>query len=210
MLLIFDWDGTLCDSTGRIVKAMQDAAAKLGFGALEDHEILEIIGLSLPAAIQRIYPELSESDCKQLREEYSVQYLERDRVPSAFFPQVQDTLDELRAQGHILTVATGKSRRGLDRVMAGMDLLDYFDGSRCADETASKPHPKMVFELLDVFDTGPEDAIVVGDTEFDMEMALNAKVPRVGVSYGAHSADRLHKYDLKACLDNFDELLKHL
>ncbi len=210
MLLIFDWDGTLCNSTGRIITAMQAAADALGFEVLEDHKILDIIGLGLPEAIHKLYPDMDVQRRQQLREGYSVQYLERDRIPSGFFPGVQETLDYLRSQGHLLTVATGKSRKGLDRVMTGMGLMDYFDDSRCADETASKPHPKMVLELLEVFDTHPNEALVIGDTEFDMEMALNAKVPRVGVSYGAHSADRLHKYDLITCLDNFDDLLKHL
>lgn len=210
MLLIFDWDGTLCDSTGRIVAAMQSAADELGFDILEDQTIKDIIGLGLPEAILMLYPDLDDEQRAQLRQGYSEHYLERDKTPSSFFPQVEETLNILKSQGHQLTVATGKSRRGLNRVMDGMDVHHLFEATRCADETASKPHPKMVLELLDMFGMPTEEAIVIGDTEFDMEMALNANVPRIGVSYGAHPVHRLHKWEPIACLDDFEELLKHL
>ncbi len=116
----------------------------------------------------------------------------------------------MRASGYLLAVATGKSRAGLDRVFAATELTGFFHGSRCADETRSKPHPLMLQELLAEQGVAPQNAVMVGDTEFDMEMAVNANMPRIAVSYGAHDRSRLLEYQPLACLDNFSNILNYV
>lgn len=207
MLFVFDWDGTLSDSTARIVHCMQEAAGNLRLPALARLDILEIIGLGLPEAVARLYPNLSEGDCRALAVEYGRCYVAAGQSPSEFFPGVLGALDSLRDRGHNLAVATGKSRKGLDRVLSQLELADYFDATRCADETASKPDPLMLHELLRCFECAPEDAVMVGDTEYDMAMACAAEVPRVAVSFGAHHIDRLRVYDPVLCLSAMPQIL---
>lgn len=209
MLLIFDWDGTLSDSTGKITSAMQMAAEDLGWEIPEDHEVHNIIGLGLPEAIASLFPERAEIERQRLRERYAAHYVELDQQsPSALFPAVQETLEHLRSEGHRLTVATGKSRRGLDRILTGLGMSSFFHATRCADETASKPHPLMLEQLLTEFSVPSVEAVMVGDTEYDMAMARTIDMPRIAVSYGAHHVDRLHPYEPELCMDRFDELLK--
>jgi phosphoglycolate phosphatase len=210
MLLIFDWDGTLIDSSEKIITSMHRAAASTGLPALTDEKIKNIIGLGLPEAIFTLYPDVDAEGREQFREHYAQHYLEADVIPCAFFPGVMDTLEDFKSRGHIITVATGKARRGLDRIMANMQLLDFFHASRCSDETQSKPHPQMLQELLQQFASHPQDALMVGDTGFDMEMAQRAHMPRIGVSYGVHDRDVLRKFSPMAIIDNFTELKKYV
>ncbi len=208
MLLIFDWDGTLSDSKAKITRAMQMAAGDLGWEPLADHLIHDIIGLGLPEAIHQLYPDVRVEDRSKLRDAYAARFLMLDEArPSDFFPGVKETLGALKAQGHILAVATGKSRKGLDRIFGVLGLSNFFHATRCADETASKPNPLMLEELLKEFDVSASDAVMIGDTEFDMEMAKRIGMPRIAVSYGAHSIERLHGYEPALCLDRFDGLL---
>ncbi|QEY14870.1 HAD-IIIA family hydrolase [Cellvibrio sp. KY-GH-1] len=208
MLLIFDWDGTLSDSKAKITRAMQMAAGDLGWEPLADHLIHDIIGLGLPEAIHQLYPDVRVEDRSKLRDAYAARFLMLDEArPSDFFPGVKETLGSLKAQGHILAVATGKSRKGLDRIFGVLGLSNFFHATRCADETASKPNPLMLEELLKEFDVSASDAVMIGDTEFDMEMAKRIGMPRIAVSYGAHSIERLHGYEPALCLDRFDGLL---
>lgn len=208
MLFIFDWDGTLSDSKAKITKAMQFAAQDMGWNPLDDHLIHNIIGLGLPEAIHRLYPEVELSDRQRLREAYAVRFLSLDEArPSDFFPGVMETLDQLKAGGHTLTIATGKSRKGLDRIFNVLGVADYFHATRCADETASKPDPLMLDELLREFGADASEAVMIGDTEYDMEMARRINMPRIAVSYGAHHIERLHSYQPELCLDQFDQLL---
>lgn len=208
MLFIFDWDGTLSDSTGRITLAMQMAAEDLGWNPPETAEVHNIIGLGLPEAIAKLYPTLSSLSYERLRERYIYHFLNLDKQqPSAFFPGVLETLEYLREQGHQLTVATGKSRRGLDRILSAHGMSSFFHGTRCADETASKPHPLMLTQLLTEFSVPASEAVMVGDTEYDMEMARVIDVPRIAVTYGAHHVERLHPYQPELCVDHFKELL---
>lgn len=208
MLFIFDWDGTLCDSKEKITKAMQLASRDLGWEPLVDEVIHNIIGLGLPEAIHRLYPEV-ELPCRQrLREAYVDHFLSLDKEsPSDFFPGVVETLSQLKAAGHSLAVATGKSRKGLDRIFDVHGFTNFFHASRCADETASKPDPLMLMQLLEEFQVATDDAVMIGDTEYDMEMARRIAMPRVAVSYGAHHISRLHPYEPELCLDRFDQLL---
>ncbi len=208
MLFIFDWDGTLIDSTAKITQAMQLAITDAGLPPLEDKTIINIIGLGLPEAIFQLFPAVTDAERAQLRDFYAVRFVSLDeQKASNFFPHVKETLDLLREQGHLLAVATGKSRRGLDRILRDLEMKDYFDASRCADETASKPHPLMLEELLAHFAVPAQESVMVGDTEYDMEMARRIAMPRIAVSYGAHHIDRLQPYDPEICLDRFDALL---
>jgi phosphoglycolate phosphatase len=209
MLLIFDWDGTLIDSSGKIIRCMQRAADTSGLPALGDDKVKSIIGLGLPEAIHTLFPEVSAEEREKFREHYAHHYLEADQVPCRFFPGVMDTLEDLKREGHTVTVATGKARRGLERIWRNMDLLDFFHASRCSDETRSKPHPRMLEELLKQFSSQPEDAIMVGDTSFDMEMARAASVPRIAVSYGVHEVDVLKQYTPLGIIDRFSELRRY-
>lgn len=208
MLFIFDWDGTLIDSKAKITHSMQLAAGDMGWEPLEDALIHNIIGLGLPEAILRLYPQVSDLERARLRDFYAANFIRLDEEKSSdFFPVVTETLEALRNQGHLLTIATGKSRKGLDRILADLGMSNYFDATRCADETASKPHPLMLNQLLKHFDVQVYDAVMIGDTEYDMEMAMRIAMPRIAVSYGAHHIDRLHQYEPELCLDQFDELL---
>lgn len=207
MLFIFDWDGTLLDSADRIVEVMQRAAGDCGLSTLTQPEIKNIIGLGLPEALRVLYPELADAELERMRAAYSRRFVESEEVPCKLFPGVLDTLEALRAGGSRLAVATGKSRRGLVRVLSGLGMSDYFDATRCADETRSKPHPQMLHELLHELAVPAERAVMVGDTEYDMEMARAAGMSRVAVDYGAHAVDRLLAYEPGLVLSRFPDLL---
>lgn len=196
MLFIFDWDGTLSDSVGRIVAAMQAAIAEVALAPRLDAEVAEIVGLGLPEAIHALFPHESEAARAVLREAYARHYVALEQsAPGALFPGALELLTGLREQGWRLAVATGKSRKGLNRVLQNTGLSNFFDATRCADETRSKPHPRMLQELLAETGVNAAQAVMVGDTEFDLAMAQVLAMPRIGVSFGAHQADRLAKYE---------------
>lgn len=209
-LIIFDWDGTLMDSLSRIVSCMQAAAQDVGLPVLSEKAVHEIVGLELGLAIGELYPSLSADGIQQMRELYAKHYVAQDVTPSAFYDGILPMLAALKASPATLSVATGKSRKGLDRVMYGSETDHFFDSSRCADETESKPSPRMVLELLEHHGVNPNEAIVVGDTEFDMAMAQNAGVDRLGVGWGAHDIERLHEYQPRACFTQVNDLAKWL
>ena len=206
-LVIFDWDGTVMDSTGRIIACMHKAGADLCLPVLEDDAVREIIGLGLPEALRTLYPGIDDSALARMRERYAVHFVAAEASPSRLYPGARETLAALRRAGLRLAVATGKSRKGLDRVWASSGLGASFDASRCADETHSKPHPAMVTELLAELRVAPERALVVGDTSFDLQMARDAGVDRVAVSYGAHPVDRLMNFHPLAVIDALPQLL---
>lgn len=209
-LLIFDWDGTLCDSLSRIVECLQLAADDAGLPIPEPDAARDIVGLGLREALNRLFPGIEDEYIEKLRVSYSAHFRRLDHNPSPFYPGALETLHRLKDDGYLLAVATGKSRRGLDRILAAHRLNCFFDDSRCADETASKPDPLMLRELLASLAVTPERSILIGDTEFDMEMAQRAQVARIGVSYGAHGAERLKVYDLHACLDSIVDIHDHI
>ncbi len=205
-MIIFDWDGTLMDSLSRIVSCMQAAGNDFGLPALTESEVHEIIGLGLGEAISELYPQLVPDEIQQFRERYAHHYLRQDQAPSQFYDGIVPMLDNLRERPTLLSVATGKSRKGLDRVMNAVSSGHYFHSSRCADETESKPSPRMVLELLELHGIAPEEAVVVGDTEFDMAMAQSAGVDRLGVGWGAHRLHRLEKYQPQGCFETVKDL----
>ncbi len=204
-LLIFDWDGTLMDSAGIIVDSIQKACVDMGIEVPDDHACRQIIGLGLIQALQTLLPDLPEPDYPRLVEHYRHHYLGRDHdIP--LFEGVAEGIRDLHGAGFILAVATGKSRKGLERALAHSGLGEYFSATRCADQTHSKPHPAMVEEILDELMVGKHTALVIGDTSHDMLMAANAGVDRLGVNYGAHHADSLQMHAPVAVLDSFRDV----
>jgi phosphoglycolate phosphatase len=162
----------------------------------------DIIGLGLHEAVRSLFPRLDAVNIERFARQYSVNFRAHDKVPSKLFPYVGETLVSLKESGYLIAVATGKSRAGLDRVLGTMGMLDLFHGSRCSDESLSKPDPLMLYELLDEFDLSAGEAMMIGDTEFDLEMASRAGIRSIGVSYGAHSRDRLMQHKPVAIIDN--------
>jgi phosphoglycolate phosphatase len=184
-LIAFDWDGTLFDSTKIIVRCIQAAVRDVGGTVPTDKEAGYVIGLGLMQALAHAAPDVPPEKYPQLGERYRHHYTAHYDDLS-LFEGVLPLLDALKARGHLLAVATGKSRRGLNEVLRTAELKGVFDGSRTADETAGKPDPRMLHELMAEFDIAPERVLMVGDTTHDLQMALNAGCPSVGVSYGAH------------------------
>ncbi|MFI8750710.1 HAD family hydrolase [Vreelandella lionensis] len=191
-LIIFDWDGTLMDSVPKIVSCMQAAAADAEWGELEVSAIEDIIGLGLPEAIAKLCPDIDPEQAERLRQRYSHHFVHGDTTPMPFFDGVEAQLARLRERPQQrLAVATGKSRRGLDRVFNETGSGGLFHTSRTADETRSKPHPQMLLEILAELQVPAERAVMVGDTEYDLEMARAIGMDRVGVTYGVHTPARL-------------------
>jgi len=205
-LLIFDWDGTLADSIGRIVEAMHVAAGRAGHAVCADDAVKGIIGLALPEAISTLYPHLSDDQVAVFRQHYADVYMTLDQQPSPLFEGVVESLESFRLQGYRLAVATGKARRGLDRVLRANGWQDYFDITRAADETRGKPHPQMLEEILLHCQVEPGRALMVGDSAFDLLMASNAGMHSVAVGYGAMSPQALGAFGPQVCIDHFSHL----
>nr|WP_154745527.1 HAD-IA family hydrolase [Pseudomonas karstica] len=205
-MLIFDWDGTLCDSIGRIVESMHMASTRSGFELCDDLAVKGIIGLGLPEAIRTLYPLIDEGELVTFRQYYSDHYIALEAEPSPLFEGVVQSLEAFRAEGYHLAVATGKARRGLDRVLKANGWEDYFDITRAADETASKPHPLMLEQIMAHCGVSPRQALMVGDASFDLMMARNAGMDSVAVSYGAQAAEGLQAYEPRLMIDRFPEL----
>jgi phosphoglycolate phosphatase len=187
-LIAFDWDGTLFDSTQIIVRCIQRAVADVGGKVPSDREAAYVIGMGLMQALAHAAPDVPQDKYPELGARYRHHYTahQNDLV---LFDGVLPMLDALKTRHHWLAVATGKSRRGLDEALQLSQLRGVFDGSRTADETAGKPHPRMLHELMREFGTDPHRTLMIGDTTHDLQMAVNAGCPSVGVSYGAHEPD---------------------
>ena len=184
-LIAFDWDGTLFDSTAIIVRCIQDAVVDVGGTRPTREAAAYVIGMALGTALAHAAPDVPPEKYPELGARYRHHYA-RHQDDLSLFEGVLPLLHDLRARHHWLAVATGKSRRGLDEALHAVELQGVFDGSRTADETAGKPHPRMLHELMREFGTEPERTLMIGDTTHDLQMALNAGCPSVGVSYGAH------------------------
>ena len=189
-LIVFDWDGTLMDSTSTIVTCIQAAARDLGLPVPSDKQAAYVIGLALPDAMQAVIPGLEPKHYPHMVERYRYHYLTKDKGLT-LFDGVREMLNDLSQQGYFLAVATGKSRVGLNRALDAANLLSIFDATRCADETFSKPHPAMLQELTRELGQDMERTLMIGDTTHDLQMAVNAGAAGVGVHYGAHSAPEL-------------------
>ena len=206
-LIVFDWDGTLADSEAMIVNTMQKTIQQLNIPVTSVDEIRNVIGLGLDEAIQFLYPMMGVKDRRQFADEYRQQYLMMSSGgTTSLFPLARETLKFLHDLDYLLAVATGKSRRGLDRSLKETNTDQFFHTSRCADECFSKPHPQMLQEIMETLDVKPEDTIMIGDSEYDLQMADSAGTASIAVSYGVHDANRLLQYKPLACLDNLYEL----
>jgi phosphoglycolate phosphatase len=187
-LIVFDWDGTLFDSTALIARCIQAAAVDLGLPVPSDEAASHVIGLGLTEALQHAVPSLPAARYPELGQRYRHHYFERQHE-LVLFPGTLEMLHALKARNHWLAVATGKSRRGLDEALQTVQLHGLFDATRTADETAGKPHPRMLHELMAAIGTAPERTLMVGDTTHDLQLARNAGTASVGVSFGAHAPD---------------------
>jgi len=184
-LIVFDWDGTLLDSAGTIVACIQAAAVDIGLAPPSEERARHVIGLGLHEALSHALPELEVERHQELADRYRHYYLSRDHeLP--LFHGAEELVRGLAAEGYLLAVATGKSRKGLDRALAASGLGECFRASRCADECHSKPHPQMLEELMDELGVSPRLTLMIGDTTHDLQMAQNAGVEALAVTYGAH------------------------
>ena len=191
-LIAFDWDGTLFDSTAIITRSIQEAVRDVGGTVPSDQQASYVIGMALGQALAHAAPDVPPEKYPELGARYRHHYMAHQNDLS-LFQGVLELLADLKGRHHWLAVATGKSRRGLDEVLQTVQLKGVFDASRTADETAGKPHPLMLQELMREFGTEPERTLMIGDTTHDLQMALNAGCPSVGVSYGAHEPESFNE-----------------
>src|SRR5690625_5169550 len=203
--VIFDWDGTVMDSTYSITHSIQLASQDLGLPVPSKEEASWIIGLSLETGLYRILPQLDEETMPQFIQRYRHHYFQRDN-DLKLFDGMDELLSELKQQQILLSVATGKNRVGLDRALEATGLGPVFDATRCADETKSKPDPQMLHELMWELDIKPEEALMVGDTTHDIEMAHQAGMDSLAVTYGAHDRDTIEQSDPSAIVTSVAQM----
>jgi phosphoglycolate phosphatase len=208
-LVVFDWDGTLIDSAGVIVTCIQAACRDLGLPVPEDERASHVIGLGLGDALAHAVPGLPAYEYPRVAERYRHHFLLRGASLPLFAGTVE-MLAALRANGHALAIATGKSRAGLVRALQQAGLQDLFEATRCADQCAPKPAPDMLLELMDEVGVAPARALMVGDTSHDVQMAANAGVAAVAVSYGAHAEAHLAALSPLALVHSTPELARWL
>ena len=206
-ICIFDWDGTLVDSESHIVASLEFASNSLRLPDLGYDAYKDIIGLGMREALLQLYPDLSDDDVERMRRAYADYFFRSEINERNLFGGVIDTLVKLKDKNVRLAVATGKSRNGLDLALKSTGLQSYFEIERCADETKSKPHPLMLEEICGFFSVPAEQCVMVGDTEYDLQMAADIGMDSVGVSYGVHAVDRLRKHKPTKIIDHFPELL---
>ena len=208
-LIVFDWDGTLMDSAQKIVDCMQVAIHKSKLPPRSDAQIRHIIGLGMHEAIEHLFPR-QKIDVKRLVAEYRDEFVANNQTSSPLYEGVEEMLGVLEAQGYWLAVATGKSRSGLNHVLADMGMQQRFHATKTADETASKPNPLMLQELMAECGYAAQQVLMIGDTEFDIEMAHAAGVDVLAVKGGAHPEAHLRKFSPLAVLDRATDLLHWL
>ena len=210
-LLVFDWDGTLIDSASAIVASLQTACLDLGLPVPSEERARHIIGLGLHDSLAYVLPGVAPEVYSSVAERYGHHFRLRD-PHTPLFPGVEQALRALREAGYLLAVATGKSRRGLDRALDQTGLRPVFHATRCGDESASKPDPGMLMDLMEILGAAPAQTLMIGDTTHDLQMAINAGVAGVAAAYGAHPRAQLAALRPLACMDQPQELwhwLKH-
>jgi len=205
-LIVFDWDGTLMDSEARIVSCIQAAFADVGELPPPREVARDVIGLGLDEAMTVLWPDGDVHQRGLLVDRYRHHFLGTNETESSLFPGTRGMIKALAELGLLLAVATGKSRRGLDLALASTGLKIYFNATRCADETFSKPHPEMLLRLMDELGTERSETLMVGDTEYDMQMAKNAGVDALAVCYGVHAPERLLKHGPLDCLPDLRDI----
>jgi len=206
-VFVFDWDGTLVDSENHIVSSLMHAAQEMGLPSRTYDENKNIIGLGMSEALLDLYPRLGDDELASMKRFYSNYFYSADVEQGALFEDVLSVLSELKLEGVKLAVATGKSRKGLDLALKTMGLSSFFDIERCADESKSKPDPLMLQQICDFYACHPEQMVMIGDTEYDLEMAANIGMDSIGVSYGVHEVDRLLRHKPVRIIDHFSEIL---
>jgi phosphoglycolate phosphatase len=209
-LVIFDWDGTLMDSVARIVACMRAAALDCGLPVPEAAAVRHIIGLSLSDAFPLLFGPLAPARADAMLASYRRHYLERDHTPSPLFAGAADTVAGLHQSGYRLAVATGKAREGLDRVLLETGLGRYFHALRGADQARSKPHPLMLEQILDELRLRPDQAVMVGDSSYDLAMAEAIGMDRIGVTYGVHGRNLLCQHTPLTLIDDIRQLPRWL
>lgn len=208
-LVVFDWDGTLMDSAAAIAESIQEACRDLGLPVPDDERARYVIGLGMHDAVAHVAPGLDVVDYPQMIDRYRLHFLRRDGG-TKLFEGARELLDELREAGYLLGVATGKSRRGLDRAMADSGLDGIFDMTRCADEGHCKPHPGMLQAIIDGLATTAEQTLMIGDTTHDVEMAQAAGASALALTHGAHGREALQRSAPLALLDDLPALRQWL
>jgi len=206
-LIIFDWDGTLIDSIDWIVHCLQSAGNQCGCGIPEAQAAKDVIGLSIRNACAKLFPGVDDRTLTQLTDCYQQTYLSRQLSRNDLFPGVYDMLVELKQAGYQLAVATGKTRTGLQEALKATDTEELFCITRCSDETASKPDPLMLHQIMQHTKAANERSLMVGDSSHDLQMAMNAQISAIAVSCGAHPKDILQQYSPLMCLQQPAELL---
>ncbi|MDA1342839.1 MAG: HAD-IA family hydrolase [Proteobacteria bacterium] len=206
-LIVFDWDGTLINTIDWIAHCLQVAGEEFGFIKPEAQAAKDVIGLCIDSAVATLYPEADAVAQKNIIQHYGTTYSSKQLSQDDFFPGVHGMLVQLKANGYQLAVATGKTRAGLIHALAATGTEKIFDITRCADETASKPNPKMLHEIMQHTQTTADRTLMVGDSIHDLQMARNANVPSIGVACGANSRESLQQYDPLLCLQQATELL---
>jgi phosphoglycolate phosphatase len=205
-LIIFDWDGTLMDSVARIVRCFSAALDDVGVPCASAEAIRHIIGLGLDEAVSVLLPTADNATRRQVIDRYRRHFLHIDQTGMELFPGVRAGLEALASTGYLLAVATGKARRGLDRVLRDTGTAHLFHATRCADEALSKPHPQMLEDILVQTGVEADQALMVGDTTYDMQMARDARIDGLAVTYGVHERAQLVAHGPVACLDSFAEV----
>ena len=207
-LLVFDWDGTIINSASAIAECIRLAAADVGLPVPTKEQASHVIGLGLHDALRHAVPDLRPEHVPEFVERYREHFRASEHTMD-LFGGMRELLQSLQGE-RILSIATGKSRRGLDRSLDATGLRPYFRASRCADETHPKPHPAMLLELMDELDVAARGALMIGDTSHDLEMARAAGVDALAVSYGAHAEDNLRSCQPRACVASVAELERWL
>ncbi|WP_089725823.1 HAD-IA family hydrolase [Candidatus Thiosymbion oneisti] len=207
-LIVFDWDGTLMDSEAKIVASIQAAFTDMGKQPPSHEAARDIIGISLADAMVRLWPEADDTQRSRVTDRYRFHYHDggADGPPSPLFPGAQELVDWLLQRDYLLAVATGKSRWGFDPILGDTGLADRFHATRCADEACSKPHPEMLLQIMDELGVTGAETLMVGDTEYDMQMARNAGTSALAVCYGVHERGRLLAQRPLDCLETLPEL----
>lgn len=205
-LIVFDWDGTLMDSERKIVNCIRAAALDCGLAPPTPAAARHIIGLGLEEALARLFPTLDVAAKSQLIAAYRDHFLVKDSTETPLFEGVIEGLQTLHHYGYRMAVATGKARRGLERVLSLTGTGHWFCSTRCADEAGSKPHPQMLHDILAATGVAPARALMIGDTTYDLQMARNAGLAALGVSYGVHERAALMACEPLAIMDSFPEI----
>lgn len=209
-LIVFDWDGTLMDSADHIVNCLQIAITELNLETKTNNELKNIIGLGLREALVALYPQGTDEEFTELTAHYRKHFFDPRHDDCELFSGARELIEELHEQNYYLAVATGKGRNGLDKVLKETGLGEYFPITRCADESHSKPHPQMLLDIIDWYGVAANETLMIGDSEYDLEMANNAEVQSVAVTYGVHDEQRLLSCKPVACMNNIRDLHKWL